>query len=69
MECFRTSAYSTNVDELLLSSIGSMERLAGGLFGGTAEVGVDTFIGLVLVSDDEREEWRGFTSGGVDDEI
>lgn len=78
MECFRTSAYSTAGEllvELLESSIKSMERLrrsgasTAHLFGGTAEVGVASFIGLVLVSDDDREEWRGFTSGGIDEEI
>lgn len=78
MECFRTSAYSTAGEllvELLESSIKSMERLrlsggsTAGLFGGTADVGVASLIGLVLVSDDDREEWRGLTSGGIDEEI
>lgn len=32
-------------------------------------VGVICLIGLVLVSDDDREEWRGLTSGGIEDEI
>lgn len=78
MECFRTSAYSTAGEllvELLESSIKSMERLrlsggsTAGLFGGGADVGVASLIGLVLVSDDDREEWRGLTSGGIDEEI
>lgn len=77
MECLRTSAYSTTGDiiELLQSSIKSIERLrrSGGstatLVDGIADVGVATLIGLVLVSDDERDECRGFTSGGIDEEI
>lgn len=76
MECFRTSAYSTAGDgvELVESSIKSMERLRRsggstfGLFDETAAVGVACFIGLVLLIDD-REEWRGLTSGGIDDDI
>lgn len=78
MECLRTSAYSTTGDtiELLDSSIKSMERLrrSGGstfvllLFvGGGA--GVACLIGLILVIDDDLEEWRGLTSGGIDDDI
>lgn len=79
MECFRTSAYSTTgetIVALFVSSIKSIERLRrsdGSAFGlilfisGTGDA--PSLIGLVLVIDDDREEWRGRTSGGIDDDI
>lgn len=75
MECFRTSAYSTTGDgvEITASSINSIDRLrrsggsmCGGFVGVTA-AGVACLTGLVLLI--ERDERRGFTSGGMDDEM
>lgn len=84
MECLRTSAYSTTGDTvvaaLLASSTKSIERLRRSGGGGSAFVLLLLFvcgdaavtaclIGLVLVIDDDLEEWRGRTSGGIDDDI
>lgn len=81
MECLRTSAYSTTGDTvtLLASSTKSIERLRRSGGGGSAFVllllfvsGADVticLIGLILVIDDDLEEWRGLTSGGMDDDI
>lgn len=85
MECFRTSAYSTTGDTvaLLASSTKSIERLrrSGGsafilllllllpLFVSSGGDVTTCLIGLVLVIDDDLEEWRGLTSGGIDDDI
>lgn len=78
IEGFLTSAYSTTgaVVVMPLSSIRSIDRLrrSGGsitldLFDCTvgAGVGVDCFIGLLLLKD--LEEYRGLTSGGIDEDI
>lgn len=83
MECLRTSAYSTAGDVVTLtdSSIKSTERLRRsggsilcGLFDANADGGggvgvgvVACLMGLVLLNDD-RDEWRGFTSGGIDED-
>lgn len=77
VECLRTSAYSTTGDtiELFGSSIKSIERLrrsdasAFGLPLLVSGTGDASLIGLMLVIDDDREEWRGRTSGGIDDDI
>lgn len=73
MEYFLTSAYSTAGDEVELtdSSTKSMERLrrsGGSMLCNLGEAtGAWAGIGLVLAYD--LEEWRGFTSGGIDEEI